>query len=39
MVEEFQNVWEEARREGKLTSKYPYDSIVTFIFIYKYKIK
>ncbi len=35
----FQKVWEELRREGKHLTKYPYDSVVSFVFRYAPKNK
>ena len=38
-MEGFQKVWEELRKKGKHLTKYPYDSVVSFVFRYYPKNK
>ncbi|MCS7284553.1 MAG: class I SAM-dependent methyltransferase [Hydrogenobacter thermophilus] len=35
----FQQLWEELRREGKQTARYPYDKVISFVFRYHPKQK
>lgn len=34
----FQDIWEELRREGRNTSRYPYDKVLSFVFRYSHKL-